>query len=636
MKKILVVAVVLILLSGAFLIALYEKEVDNGDGDKGKANLPLTGELITEEYTFSYPTFGECKNYTVVYVNEADFYDIHDGWPVIPVKTETYEFPFGTRIINVSYEYSEPEIIELAEKISVGSCSVKTWEDETVYESDERFPSNFVSYKTGGGLSNDERKTFLTVRINPITYRPLDYEIDYIHQVKVAINYEIPETPPFYENNEFDLLIITVSDFKKPLNKLVTHKEKMGVKTKLVTLNEIQETQGRDTQEKIKYYIKESIENCGIKYVLLVGGIKGQSSNWNIPIRYSHVLLKEGKQESPEPEFISDLYYADIYDSEGNFSSWDTDENDIFAEYEWPNEIDKMDLYPDVYLGRLPCRNKREVRIVVDKIINYEKSKAADSWFKKLICISGDHWPDPDQIAEGILIMERTKEIMSDFKPVELYGLENSVLLIRDITKAINKGAGFAYFCGHGSTTSWGIKYPPDAKEWGPSFTKLRKLPGLYNNFNMNFLINGKKLPITVVGGCLNGKYDISISNSLKNGAKIKNVIKMTECWAWKLTSKKNGGSIATIANTGLGTHAMSDADSNGVNDYLETLDGWMELRFFELYSYEDVDILGNLHSGAMNDYLHTFLNSNDEMDTKMVQQWQLFGDPSLKVGGYQ
>jgi hypothetical protein len=36
-----------------------------------------------------------------------------------------------------------------------------------------------------------------------------------------------------------------------------------------------------------------------------------------------------------------------------------------------------------------------------------------------------------------------------------------------------------------------------------------------------------------------------------------------------------------------------------------------------------------------MKDYLHTYLNSKDEMDVKMVQQWQLFGDPSLKVGGY-
>ncbi len=79
----------------------------------------------------------------------------------------------------------------------------------------------------------------------------------------------------------------------------------------------------------------------------------------------------------------------------------------------------------------------------------------------------------------------------------------------------------------------------------------------------------------------------------------------------------------------------MSDSDKNDVNDYLEVLDGWLELRFFQLYNQEQVDVLGDMHSGAIKDYLHTFICSHDEMDPKMVQQWQLFGDPSLKVGGY-
>jgi len=44
----------------------------------------------------------------------------------------------------------------------------------------------------------------------------------------------------------------------------------------------------------------------------------------------------------------------------------------------------------------------------------------------------------------------------------------------------------------------------------------------------MNFLRNKNKLPITVVGGCFNGKFDISIGNSLKNG-KLK--LSSNECW---------------------------------------------------------------------------------------------------------
>jgi hypothetical protein len=53
------------------------------------------------------------------------------------------------------------------------------------------------------------------------------------------------------------------------------------------------------------------------------------------------------------------------------------------------------------------------------------------------------------------------------------------------------------------------------------------------------------------------------------------------------------------------------------------------------LYQTEHFDILGQTQQEAITDYLHTFLGAGDEMDIKMVQQWQLFGDPTLKIGGY-
>jgi hypothetical protein len=56
---------------------------------------------------------------------------------------------------------------------------------------------------------------------------------------------------------------------------------------------------------------------------------------------------------------------------------------------EWDeNNKDEMDLYPDVYLGRLPCTNKIDVRTMVKKIINYEKDKSDESWFKKMVLIT--------------------------------------------------------------------------------------------------------------------------------------------------------------------------------------------------------------------------------------------------------
>jgi len=97
----------------------------------------------------------------------------------------------------------------------------------------------------------------------------------------------------------------------------------------------------------------------------------------------------------------------------------------------------------------------------------------------------------------------------------------------------------------------------------------------------------------------------------------------------------QDGGAIATISNTGLGTHGEDDSDNNSIADYLEVLDGWLELKFLQLYGENNFDCLGENHGDSLSGYLNRFLGDNAKMDVKMVQQWELFGDPSLKIGGY-
>ena len=621
-NKIIAFLIVVIILVSTYsaLIFFNDKQKYEETEEDEQLILPYGVNTIIKTYNFSDPLIEEKEEFTVIRVTQTDFQSMGDGRPVLPVNLTTIEFPFGTEIVDLNYTYSEPKIINISKKVSYASCSTLTKDDKAIYLNDEMYPSDFVTYHLGGGLSENEHKTFLNIRVNPVIYIPVENKLHFINKVEIKIFYKEPSISILVDNNKFDLLIISPKEYSKNLQPLIDHKEKQNIKTILTTVEEIYEkSKGIDEAEKIKYYIKNSIENFGIKLVLLVGGKDGQSSKWTLPARYSNVIIREGTQEIIEPTFLSDLYYADIYDSEGNFSSWDSDNDGVFAEYDG-RVIDKMDLYPDVQLGRLPCQNKMQVRIIVDKIINYESNKKGD-WFDDIILVSGDHWPDKNNIAEGVLIMDMTKEIMSDFTPVEIYATEEGKMLAKDINKALNKGAGFAYFCGHGGSSSWGIHYPPDATGWAPSLGRLGKIT-FYNNIYMNFLRNKNKYPVTVVGGCFNGKFDVTLFRDMKSC-----------CWAWQLTRQKNGGSIATIANTGLGTHAKDDSDYNNINDYLEAYDGWLELKFFKLYSEDNIHILGRLHQEAITNYLHVFLGNKDEMDIKMVQQWQLFGDPSLVIG---
>ena len=617
---------------------------------------------IEYELSFSDPEIVKHGNYWVVRVKETNhnryvLFNLDPGKPVLPVNISVFELMFGTKIIDVTYENSTSIIIDLPGELGYCMAAYDTFDsnenkipkDRSIYEGTEPYPSDWVTYHTGGALYKGEHTNFMVSRVYPVRFYPSFNHVRFIDNIKVNISYVEPSEPIIEDNDIYDLLIVAPKSFERTLAPLVTHKNKFGVKTNVFSVEYISEniTDGRDIAEKIKLFIKQEIENCGIEYVLLWGGLKGQSLNWNIPVRHSRVVPMD-EQEYPEQSFISDLYYADIYDSEGNFSSWDSNNDDIFSV--WNESFkEEMDLYPDVYLGRLDCRGTFETFIMVRKIINYEKTKVSETdWFKNLILIGGDSYNDTDtktNYNEGEIICEKTLELMPGFNPVRVYANDTTGedITRETVNKAMNAGSGFAYFCGHGSLYSWATHFPYDQG--------FRWTEG-YECKDMIYLKNREKMPITVVGGCHNGGFDVSLGHLIQ-GIKEEGLFGYfsiepgnkggfwyprdwyPNCWAWWLTSALRGGAIACIANTGLGTHGHGDLDNNTIPDYLEILDGWLELRFLELYGSEDRDILGANHGDTLIEYYNKFLGDDTKMDVKMVQQWELFGDPSMKIGGY-
>jgi hypothetical protein len=640
-KKYASILFILIFLISSCIPAFGLPEKSIVSSKEGSTNAKI--KYIDINLSFSYPEIVEHGNYSVVRVketnhNQYELFESNPGRPVLPVNISIFKLMFGSRIIDISYEHSIPKSINLTGKLSFCKASYDSQMygkkeimiDTTIYESDELYPSDWVLNHTGGGLWEANHTTFLGVRVYPVRYNPLENKLKFIENISVNISYIEPSYQILGDNDLCDLLIIAPSRFKRLLRPLVRHKNKFGVRTKLVTMNFISDKiwYGRDEAEKVKLYIKEAIENAGIKYVLLVGGLKNQRFKWHLPVRYSRVVPFD-EQEYPEQSFLSDLYFADIYDSEGNFSSWDSNNDDVFSL--WNDTFkEEMDLYPDVYLGRLPCRNRREVRVMVRKLIRYEKSNQLDkTWFYNFILVAGDSYNDTNKYNEGELISEKAIELMQGFEPIRVYARENESRDInrKTVNSAMNEGASFAYFCGHGSPWSWSTHYPPDGVNW----TRGYRVP------DMIFLRNKGKAPVTIVGGCHNGQFDVTLLNLLVDYKYTRRHLTWTpRCWGWYFTVKKNGGAIATISNTGLGTHGTDDMDNNTIPDYLEILDGWLELRFLEMYGKENKTILGENHGDTLTGYLNKFLGDNAEMDVKMVQQWELFGDPSLKIGGYE
>ena len=368
-------------------------------------------QAIKFEKKFEQPIVIEKQDYAEIEVNGANSYLFSEGKPLLPVYRETITLPFGIKVSDVSYTLGNVYTKAITKQIkpspqpvikgvvSKNQVSVK---DENVYSSDEYYPSDWFSYRVGVGLDeNMQHKTFVTITTYPVRYLPSSNTLKYADEINIKLYYNKPDKDPFTENAEYDLVIIAPDKFTTDLQPLVDHKNKYGVKTFIKTTSEIySEYSGVDKPEKIKYFIKDAIEQLGVKYVLIVGGLKNliyadpmDTENygdkwWHVPVRWSNLDLQE-----PGP--VSDLYYSDIYKEGGEFEDWNKDGDDLIGEWTF---TEKQDLYPDVALGRLACRNNDEVRSVVDKIINYETNTYNSDWFEKMIVVSGDGFLDQEDL----------------------------------------------------------------------------------------------------------------------------------------------------------------------------------------------------------------------------------------------
>ncbi|UCF13488.1 MAG: peptidase C25 [Thermoplasmatales archaeon] len=423
MKKIIPILVIVVLVLSGLGAGAISKDVSYDAKNEEKTDVSSISfpPLIIEEHD---------EDYFEVSLTDVSTYLMSPGKPMLPKIVKNVELAFGVRNVKVNVipktvkEYKitkevrpAPVSVPLTEEIF--NAVVKPKKNAEVYTSQELFPSAWYRYNIGCGLNAaNERITYLTIHIYPVRYIPSEGKLHIAESADITITYEEPRSNPFPENSLYDLVIIAPNKFSGILKKLVDHKISYGINTTIKTTEEIYNSgyNGIDKPEQIKYFIKEALETWNVKYVLLVGGLKSLiwgrprddynqgTKDWHVPVRYTNLFDNPEHPLSSstifDPGVISDLYYADIYEAEGNFSSWDPNGDHIFAAWGRPGvENDTgLDLYPDVCLGRLACRNRREVKIMVNKIIKYESTPADPSWFKKMIVVSGDGFLDQEDL----------------------------------------------------------------------------------------------------------------------------------------------------------------------------------------------------------------------------------------------
>jgi len=616
-------------------------------------NMHVHNGNLTSSLAFSMPVLQETQGYYLASFQNMNAWVDEPGYPMVPAYRQTYTIPFGSKVTNVQVTFSDPDsqiltraLVPASSPVSLNELStdVLTYEKNMVaYKSSSLYPTQEFTYTVGAGLDGLTHVLYVTVMCYPVHYRASNNLLNWYHKVEINVQYTLPMMPRT-TSSHYDLLIIAPEKFVSALQPLIDAKIAHGINTTLITVEDMVATySGRDVPEKIKYGIKNELDTSGIHYVLIVGGLDSMiyaipkddvnqgTKDWYVPVRYTN--LWDGGTES-DPGFLCDLYYADIYDGEGNFSTWDSNDDGIFADWRGIRN-DIIDLYPDVYVGRLACANTKEVKTLVKKIITYEETTADPAWFNTMVVIGGDTFNDVGgtNFYEGEVENQKALEYMTGFDPVKIWcSNRNSSGLVPvpwDIVTTVSKGCGFLAFAGHGSPERWNTY-------WCESFDEKRAR-GLWW-WDMPFFYNGKKEPVCVVGGCHNSQFNVTATGFILDQPWVYGPV--PETFSWLLMRNPRGGAIATMGNTGIGYGAVGnsgDRDGDGINDpdCVEVLGGYLESLFFKAYGVNHTQNLGAAWGYAITHYLNTYPGMDNKLDCKTVQQWALLGDPSLLIGGY-
>jgi len=447
--------------------------------------------------------------------------------------------------------------------------------------------------------------------------------------VSEKTNFSITHLKPI---EEYHLLIISPKKFSTELQPLIDHKNSHGVKTILKTTDEIYITfEGRDKAEQVKYFIKDAIEQWNISYVLLMGGRQGQTFRWYVPFRFSNV-----DDGFTHKQFLSDLYFADVYKNGNEFEDWDSNSNGIFSEWyeDDSSPTDVIDLNPDVAVGRLPCRYKSEVTSIVNKIIEYENNAQGTSWINRALLVGGDTNPgvgDPFPY-EGEADCNYTEQLLKDFNVTKLIISDGSLAGKDDFIAEFNHGNGFVLFHGHGKQNSL--------------FTHTTE-GELFEVFHVDYisdLENKGMYPIMLVGCCATTEFDVGIFNFL---SVLKNLKQyhyffgfknecVPEVFSWDMIKTPDKGLIAHIGSSSTAWGAAGDDNHDEIPDSVQFgYTSGLCAEFFKLIGDGEIDTLGDVYTNALNAIIENNSAKYDRIQCKCVQEFQLIGDPSLKIGGY-
>ncbi|MBI3871613.1 MAG: T9SS type A sorting domain-containing protein [candidate division Zixibacteria bacterium] len=172
-------------------------------------------------------------------------------------------------------------------------------------------------------------------------------------------------------------VVVTTEAFAATVRPLVEWKARRGVAAGLATVESITaQYPAVDAAASIREYLKDAYAQ-GLEWVVLAG------DETVVPIRYAYAGLTPYSGDPYELQ-ICDLYYGEL---DGN---WDADGDGV-----WGEQVgDQAQLYPELYVGRLPFANVADARAIIAKIIAYERGPDDAAYLVRSLGVVADQMRD--------------------------------------------------------------------------------------------------------------------------------------------------------------------------------------------------------------------------------------------------
>ncbi|MCS7229605.1 MAG: C25 family cysteine peptidase [Candidatus Kryptonium sp.] len=358
--------------------------------------------------------------------------------------------------------------------------------------------------------------------------------------------------------NSFDYLIIThpflydkqreVNNVEHPLNKLKNHYESKGLKVKIISVDDIYDefNNGIKSPYAIREFLKYAYFNWSKAptYVLLVGSAVYDNRRY------------------PELDMIPTMFYQSYWYGATSADAWFT-------------FIDGEDLLGDILLGRLPVRDREELKNVVDKIISFWNQKP-QSWNKNVLMIAGEGKDFESQT--DYLVMNVLPKYLNINR---LYVIAGSIFSggTSKLLNYFSDGQILVNFVGHGGGAIWADN-------------------GLLKNEDIPKMTNKDRYPLITSMTCFSGAFDYPQKTAL----------------GVNLVVEKEKGAIGVLASSGVGWL---------LNDY------FMILSIFP-YMFDPNRTVGEIITlGKARYYSNYFFWPQAK---SMVYQYNYIGDPAIKL----